>query len=196
MAKKQDIPQKLITAAFELAALREWRTLSMDDIATHAHVALPDAIRIFKDKDALIHDVMNRADNAALAESLNFEPSDTVKDKLFALLMARFDYLAPYKNGISPILRSSGQNPIRTLGRLSHVMQSMKLMLEAAGIETNSPFSIIKINGLALIAGNTMRVWLGDNSDDLGPTMATLDNALARVDKLASTIFCASHNNS
>jgi len=187
--KKPDISQKLITAAFELALTTGWRSLGMKDIAIQAKVPLPDALKIYASKDALLDAVMDQVDQLALAEAKNFQDQDTVKDKLFALLMARFDALSPNREAIACIVRDTLCNPLRNPGmimcRLPRILQSMALMLETVNIDSRGLMGLVKTKALGLIFANALRVWLHDQTDDLGPTMLTLYKGFRPADRLA-----------
>ena len=56
----------------------------------------------------------------------------------------------------------------------------MAWMLEAAGAPPRMPFGLLRVKLLAGIHLSVMRVWLQDDSEDLGRTMARLDKALKR----------------
>ena len=188
MAKKPDISQKLIDSAFILALEKRWAHLSMGDIARHANVPLSEALSVFHNRDALLDTVIGKVDHAALGECANFQEDDTTKDKLFALLMARFDALTPYRQAMKAIAKDILCNPLLITCRLPRLLQSMALMLEAVGIQSSGPAGIIKANGLALIFANTLRIWLGDETEDQGATMAALDQGLGRADSLVQKL--------
>ena len=59
-------------------------------------------------------------------------------------------------------------------------------MLEAAGIPANGPRGAVIALGLAGIYLYTLRIWVGDNSPDMGKTMAALDRALDRAEGLCN----------
>ncbi len=185
MAKKPDISQKLIDAAFDLATTQRWSDLNMTTIASHAKVPLTQALEIYANKAALLDGVMQRVDTAALNESSGFGEYDSIKDKLFALLMARLDALAPHRAAIGAIVCDTLKHPMRAMCRLPRFMQSMALMLETAGVSTSGPAGMVKINGLAVVFLNTLRVWLKDDTEDQGASMAALDLGLRRVDGMA-----------
>ena len=67
-------------------------------------------------------------------------------------------------------------------------MTTMTLILEAAGISASGPFGMLRAKGLLVVWLATARVWLKDESPDLGPTMAALDRNLRRAERLAMQI--------
>jgi hypothetical protein len=60
------------------------------------------------------------------------------------------------------------------------VVNSMRFMLEAAGIESEGPVGAFKLQGLALAWMRVLRVWFRDDDPGLASTMAALDRELTR----------------
>lgn len=61
----------------------------------------------------------------------------------------------------------------------------MALALELAGISSSGLSGALRVKGLLVAYGDAFRTWLGDDSQDLTPTMAALDRNLRRAEKLA-----------
>ena len=57
-------------------------------------------------------------------------------------------------------------------------------MLEAAGLSSSGLIGALRAKGLALVYGEAFRVWLGDDSKDMAKTMAALDRALRRAERI------------
>lgn len=185
MAKKISPRQKLIDSAFTLAAGQPWHQISLGNIADHAGVPLIDAIHEFRDKNAILDAAIADVNEHALAECNTFTEDDTIRDRLFALLMARLDAMEPYKAGGANVLRGVTSDPVTFLFRLPRIMTAMAKMLEAAGVDSSGLCGALRTKGLALVFVSTVRVWLTDDSADLAPTMAELDKNLGRADMMA-----------
>jgi ubiquinone biosynthesis protein COQ9 len=191
MAKKPNVrlAGKLIDAAMTLAASHGWHALSMDMIAIEVGVTLEEALAVFATTRALQDTLFDRIDEAALAEIDQFTDEDTVRDRLFALLMARLDALSLYKSAVASLLRGVACNPSLALARLPRVMKSMARMLDGAGVPPSGPIGVIRTKGLALIYVTTLRTWIRDDTEDLTPTMVVLDKGLSRAEMVALQ-FC------
>jgi len=191
MARKDTTHRKLIAAAFGLAATTPWRDVSMASIADHAGIPLMEALASFTDKNAILDEAIADVSVKAMAECTAFTEDDTVRDRLFALLMARFDAMAPYRDGAANIARGVVCDPVALICRIPHAMAAMAQMLEAAGVDSSGLIGAIRTKGLALVFANSVRVWLGDETEDLGATMAALDRYLGRADMLARQFYRA-----
>jgi hypothetical protein len=113
---------------------------------------------------------------------------DTPRDRLFDVLMRRFDALGPYKPGVAAVLSDLSRDPPSAACSAPQLMRSMTWMLEAAGIASHGIAGCLRVQGLALLWLATLRVWLGDDSPDLARTMAALDARLRRAEQCATAM--------
>ncbi|HLB59270.1 MAG TPA: TetR/AcrR family transcriptional regulator, partial [Bdellovibrionota bacterium] len=118
-------------------------------------------------------------------ESINISEGENPKDILFDVLMTRFEAAQPYK----PIFKEFWQNWIFTPEcappLLLQGFSSMTWMLEAASIDTQGVKGMLRIQGFTTLYLLALRVWLSDDSPELGKTMAFLDKGLSRLEKMA-----------
>lgn len=180
IAERPADPQAaIIAAAMRLAADRRWGEISMADIAKEAGAGLIELYRLFPSKLAILDALARQADAAVL--SAPADPADRPHDRLFDVLMRRFDALLASRPGLKRMARDAGHLQLETLPALLALPRSMGWMLEAAGIPATGwrGAARSRILGLAYMAA--FRTFLDDGSADLARTMATLDRALRRV---------------
>ncbi len=189
MVKKADIPRHLVDAALAAAAERGWRSLSLTDIAAEAKLPLSKVYPVFRSKQAILDALVRQVDERVLAgQPAAWDDADTPRDRLFDVLMRRFDALAPYKAGLAKVLRDTDLDPVARLCGAPRLTRSMAWMLEAAGIDSHGPAGALRTQGLGLLWLGAMRVWLADDSPDMAKTMAALDARLRRADRWAATL--------
>ncbi|MGH7075226.1 MAG: TetR/AcrR family transcriptional regulator [Stellaceae bacterium] len=169
-----DAGTRLIEAAFELAVRQRWRHTGMDEIAQAAKLPLGEAYAQFRTKPCLLAGFTRRIDEAVLAGG---EPEGTPRDRLFELLMRRFDALKPHRAALKAIMRDSIGEPTALFG-VPVMLNSMAWMLEAAGISAEGWRGRARILALAAAYGTVFRTFLDDDSEDLSRTMAALDRRL------------------
>ena len=106
------------------------------------------------------------------------------RERLFDVLMKRFEEMDPDKEAVRSILCGSVTN-VESLARgpLS-LYRSMRWMLEAANISSSGMRGQLRIKGLALIYLAVLRAWLADDSEDMARTMSSLDRQLSRAERL------------
>ena len=166
--------EKIVDAALALAAERGWTEISLQEIAAAADVPFAELLRRFGSKGAILKAFGRRVDGEVLNESLDLE--EPVRDRLFELLMRRFEALQPHRKAVANILHDLSREPAALLLRLPQLGRSMGWTLEAAGLS--------RVRGLALIYLVAMRVWLRDESEDMAGTMAAVDKGLRRAESV------------
>ena len=110
---------------------------------------------------------------------------EPVRDQLFSLLMRRIDVLAAHRAGVLALLRAAPADPPLALWLGCATRRSMRWMLEAAGVGTRGLRGELRVKGLVAVWLWTVRAWQADESADLAHTMAALDSALGRVERMA-----------
>jgi len=182
---------RLITAATRLAAGRDWQDVALADIAAEAGLTLADLRAVFASKSEIVGGLMKAIDTDVLAKMKRPDASQSPRDRLFEVVMARFDALEPYKSALASI--TAGQIPDPKLAAAT--LASQRWMLEAAGIASDGPGGAIRTAGLASVYASVFRVWLADDDPGLARTMAALDrrlrsgeSAMSVVDGLCGTL--------
>ncbi len=177
---------RIIDAALRLIAQHGWRRRSLAAIAAEADVSILTLYRAFPSKAAILCGFSRRIDEAVLATPLDSDAMDAderPRDRVFDLLMRRFDALHPYRAALEVLGRELPTDPIAALCAGAGLLRSIGWMLEAAGISTVGLGGIfaVKLTAAAYLA--TSRVWLRDDSPDLAPTMAALDRRLRGIER-------------
>lgn len=183
-AAPADPAQVAVDAMLRLAAKHPWRDVTLPDIAAEAGLAMADLRHLAPTKGALVAAFGRRIDEAMMAEPV--DEGGSVKDRLFDLIMRRFDALAPHREAVRAIAAGLGRDPLAALCLVPGGMRAMKGLAEAAGVDTRLPLGPLKIKALAAAYLGTFRIWLGDESADAAKTMAALDRALGRLEAVAS----------
>jgi AcrR family transcriptional regulator len=173
----------IIDAVFVRIAQDGWRGLSMGAIAAEAGLPILRLYRAFPSKPAILAGFFRRIDEAVLAVPAETEPDERPRDRVFDLLMRRFDALGPYKPALEVLGRELPADPGAALSAGARLLRSMRWMLDAAGIATDGIVGMIAVKLTAAAYLAAFRVWLSDDSPDLAPTMAALDRRLRGIER-------------
>lgn len=184
MAADNPIADGMLDTALGLIAASGWRTLTMAEIAEAAGVSLAEVYRSFPTKAHLLAELVARTDLAVLAGP-PADPSEAPRDRLFDVLMRRFDALQPHRDAYLRLMRELPLDPPAMLVFLPRLALTMSWMIEAAGLSATGPAGWLRWQGLAVLYLDALRAWARDDSPDLARTMARLDRGLARADALA-----------
>jgi AcrR family transcriptional regulator len=179
----QSDADRIIDATLARVASEGWRHLSLAAIADAAELPIVRVYRTFGSKQAILRGLYRRVDAAALAEPPPAEPAERPRDRLFDLLMRRFDTLQPYKPALEVLGRELRGDPVTVLCAGASLIHSMRWMLEATNISTGGLNGALAVKLTAAAYLSTMRVWQRDDSPDLARTMASLDARLRRIER-------------
>ncbi len=176
-----------MTAALDLSARMGWDMVTLTDIADGAACSLAELSEVFEDKADILGVYGRQVDRKVLEACADPDPSMPERERLFEILMERFDVLSGDRAALVSIVQSFVRDPKQAVIGVPHLGRSMAWMLEAAGIETNGLRGAVRVMGLSGVYLYVLKVWMADESEDLARTMAALDRALDRAEKCAGT---------
>ena len=172
---------RIAAGALNLAGQRGWRTLQLTDIAAEAGVTLAELAGLYACRPQILDGFEQMIDRAMLAAE---NAGDTPRDRLFDIVMARFDALAPYRDGIRRIARELPLDPPSGMVLSCALPRSVCWMFSGAKVGVHGPAMPFKLLTLGGVYLSTLRVWLTDDGQDLAKTMACLDRQLDRAERL------------
>jgi AcrR family transcriptional regulator len=187
-AKPTDPAERILAAAMEVAVRIGWRRAALADIAAAAGMRLGEVHAHFADKGAMLRGIVELADRRVLAGAGEPDPESSARDRLFDVLMRRFDALAQHRAGVLACWHGISADPVALACRFPAALASMRWMLEAAGIPANGPLGMLRAKGLLAVWVAVFRTWETDETADFSATMAALDKALTRAESLAETL--------
>lgn len=178
----QDDDSALIASALKLAGETGWPMVSVVAAARAADIPLDRARARFPGKAMILLRFGSLMDQAVLANAASEGP---VKDRLFDLLMSRFDAMQAHRAGVIAVMRTLPFDPMLAFALACQTRRSMRWMLQAAGAMVNGPRGELQVKGLVGVWLWTLRAWERDASEDMSGTMAALDSALQRAEQVA-----------
>jgi len=187
--KDISIKDKMVVSMLTLASERSWDFVDFEDIMEHAGVDLQDAREHFDDRtDILI--AYGRMLDRRMIEQCEFGEDDDIscREKIFDLLMERFDIVNEDRDAILSILHGFKGDPKEAILSFPHLGKSMCKTLTTAGIETNGIFGAVKVTGLTGIYLYALKTWKEDESPDMAKTMSTLDKALDKAEMIWNSL--------
>jgi AcrR family transcriptional regulator len=167
-----------------LAAERPWREVTLADIAEAGTMTLADVRREFASKAQVIAAFAGMVDDEVLRRTPRRQTGDTARDRLFEVVLTRFDVLDPYRSALRSI--TGGGLPDPELIR--PFLASQAWMLESAGIGAGGLGGGVRALGLAGIYAQVFRIWLDDDDPGRARTMAALDRRLRRAGEAMSRL--------
>lgn len=168
----------IIDAAMTLAGEHAWDDIRLSDIAAQAGVTLAQMRAEFDSKTAIIHGLTRRIDRLVLDGIDPEMAGEPARERLFDVLMRRFEMLKPYRAALKSVMRAFRRDPFAAAMFNARLRRTMKWMLEAASIEATGRAGDVRSQGLVFVWMRTMPVFLRDRDEGLARTMAALDRNL------------------
>jgi AcrR family transcriptional regulator len=176
---------KIIDAFMALLAEQPFEEIGFGDIAARSGLTLAQCRAEFSSTIAVLAAHLKEVDRKVLAGGEGDMAEEPPRERLFDVLMRRLEALAPYRVAIRSLLRSACRNPGLAVALNGFAVRSQQWMLTAAGIDAAGPGGLIRAQGLALLYGRVLQVWLRDDDPGLARTLAALDRELARGQRWA-----------
>jgi AcrR family transcriptional regulator len=177
---------RAIDAFLELVGGRGWRSVALADVAAASGLSNAELYGLFPSKTALLAAYVRRVDQLVLASPA--DPKGSVRDRLFELIMRRFDALAAQRAVVKAVLRAAPCDPALPLCVGPRFMAAMRWTADAAGVDTAGLAGMLRVKGVAACYLWALRVFVDDDSADHAKTMAALDQALARAEMFARSM--------
>lgn len=171
----------MIEATLQLAQFQGWQRVSLVDASREAGLPLQQVRQRFPFKSMVLLRLNRQIDDAALCgESYG----STVRERLFDLLMRRFDAMQDYRHGICAVMQAVPRDPALAAFLAATTMESLRWIADAAALDRQGLGGVIRLNTLLAVWSKTLISWEKDNTPDLADTMQTLDKALTRAERM------------
>ncbi len=168
-----------------LVAERGYAVVSLRDVAQECGLSLAELYRRYRDKPALVAAVMARIDEEVLAGTPHqTDPEETARDRLFDVMMRRYDALKPHRALLRQLRQLASRDPFLALSLAPAMRRSAAAMLEAAAIPSDGLAGAVQQNGLIALHMAVLAVFQTDETGDLSKTMAALDSRLKSAERL------------
>jgi len=176
--------EKIIAAFLALLADTPFESVGLADVAGQAGISLAQLRDEFSSTLAILAAHMKATDRAVLAADYSDMAEEPERERLFDVLMRRLELLAPHRDAVRSLLRSARRNPPLAFALNGLTVRSQQWMLTAAGIGASGPRGMVRAQGLAVLFASVLGAWVDDNDPGQARTMAALDRALGRGQRL------------
>ncbi|WP_419813966.1 hypothetical protein [Glacieibacterium sp.] len=167
-----------------LAAIERdgWVLARIDSAAVLAEVSPADVAAVYPDRWSALRGMQRRLDRAALGEA-GADKDASIRDRLFGLMMARFDAAEDSKPAIRVVAEAARRDPGLVAFFMVTAPVSIARIAQAAGVDTGGWLGPLRVKALTILMVQVSRTWLDDEDPDLGATMKALDAALERAER-------------
>jgi AcrR family transcriptional regulator len=180
--------EKIIAALLTLLADEPFESIGLADVAGQAGVSLAQLRDEFPSTLAILAAHMKATDRAVLAADYSDMADEPERERLFDVLMRRLEILAPHRDAVRSLIRSARRDPPLALALNRLAVRSQQWMLTAAGIGASGPRGMVRAQGMAMLFASVLRAWVNDDDPGQARTMAALDRALGRGQRMLGLI--------
>lgn len=161
-----------------------WALVRIDAVAELCGTTTAEVAAAYPDRWTALRGYQARLDIAALADA-GSDREASVRDRLFAILMARFDAGEDHKATIRVLADAARRDPGLAAFMLATLPVSVARLADAAGVATGGWLGPVRVKALTILVLHVSRTWLDDTDPDLATTMKALDTALERAERWA-----------
>lgn len=180
--------ENVVAALMALLAEKPFERIGFNDIADQAGITLAALRELFPSKLAILAERTKQIDRAVLSGADADMAEEPARERLFDVLMRRFEAMTDDRPALRSLMRSAARDPGLALALNGLAVNSQQWMLSAAGIGASGPKGMLRAQGLALLYAKVARVWIDDDDPGFARTMAALDRELANGQRLSGLL--------
>jgi hypothetical protein len=175
------IRRDLARAALTLAAVKPWREVTLTQLANAAERPLP---QLYGASLGEAVDCVEEAFDRAIADKAELNSDQSVRDRLFELIMSRFEAMEPHRAAVLAMEAGADRDPTLMAAQHQRHVRCARWVLALAGLEADGMTGQARAQGLGVIIGQARAAWRGDDAGDYAKTMASLDRNLRRAEEM------------
>lgn len=164
-------------AALDAIARHGWRHLTLNHLQRGKKISLTKGLRSKKD----LLPIIARYADQRMQKNLSPSPDGPATDRLFDIMMARFDVFQDHRAAMKALFRELPLDPPALAALLPCLHRSAGIIVAHGG-----PGKCPHLERLAVfgVMSATARVWLRDESPDMSKTMSALNRHLEQAQRL------------
>jgi len=176
------VRRDLARAALSTAADGAWRDVTLGKLAQAAGRPLSDFYGASLGEAV---DCVEEAFDRAISDNLDaLDPVQSVRDRLFELIMRRFEAMEPHRAAVIAMEQGADRDPTLLASAHQRHVRCARWVLALAGLEADGMTGQARSQGLGVIIGQARAAWRGDDAGDFAKTMASLDKNLRRAEEM------------
>lgn len=189
-AKSGDLDQQIVDRALGLAAEVGWEGVRLRRVAEDLEITLPELRSRTRDLDAVADAWFVRALDAMLAQTEAGFADLPARERIYLVMVRWFEAQRDERPIVGQMLSAKlyPSHPHHWVPMIFHLSRLIQWVRDAAGLDAGGKRRQVEEVGLTLLFLATLRVWLGDETDDLAATRRFLRRRLSEADTLLANL--------
>jgi AcrR family transcriptional regulator len=180
--------QKICAAALRLAAARGWENVTLEQIAKAAKIPLPPLKALFADSNAILPLIVRHISAETFKACDKPDHNAPPHDRLFDVMMARFDRLQQSRKAVLSIAAFARREPRSAVILFQAQIEAMRSTLAFTGFASGKACATLAPLAVWGIHFAAFRAWQHDETLDMSKTMAALDWYLRYAGRAATLL--------
>ncbi len=178
---REEIIEKGVQAALELAGTRAWSALTLSDIAAASGLTLNDFHGVAS-VESLAEAAERHFDKAMSGEGIDLD--ETPRERLFDVIMLRFEAMEERRAGVLSLVHYRENSPLRLARHLAARKASADWALVSAGLDGADQVVPRDIRSVAVAyaMAQAERAWRKETDPGFARTMSKLDEELRKLE--------------
>ncbi len=189
-AKGGDLDQRILDRTVGLAAEVGWEGVRLRRVAEDLGITLPELLAHYRDLDAVADAWFVRALDAMLAPTdLGFADLPA-RERVYLVMVRWFEAQRAERAVVGQMLSAKlyPSHPHHWVPMIFHLSRLIQWVRDAACLDAPGRRRQVEEVGLTLLFLVTLRVWLGDETEDLATTRRFLRRRLKEADTLLANL--------
>lgn len=177
----QKMRSKIIETTLEALTHTAWDVLTMETLAEKVALTSVQLYHIFPTRCELLKGIVEFIDDKMMALYQEGQTDLSLQEKLFDMIMCRFEVMESYKKSLKNIIIVILRDPLSFPGGILAGLHSMTLILDAADVPVEGIKGKFNINVFSCFYLYVLKVWFEDESHDMAKTLAHVDKGLKNI---------------
>lgn len=177
----QEMRSKIIEAVLETLMHTSWDRLTMETLAKKLALTPVQLYHVFPTRCELLKGIVHFMDDKMIKLYQEGEANLPLQEKLFDIIMCRFEVMEPYKKSLKNIIFAIWRDPLSFPEGILSGLQSMTLILKTVDVPVDGIKGRLNIKILSLFYLYALKFWFEDESQDMAKTLAHVDKGLKNI---------------
>lgn len=179
--KPTGLHSKIIEATLEVLTQTSWDVLTMEELAAKLSITPIQLYAHFPTRCDLLKGIVQFIDDKMLELYQEGNEDLTLQEKLFDIIMCRFEVMETYKKSLKNIILTIWRDPISFPSGVFSGLHSMGIILGAVGVPIEGIKGKLNIKILSFFYLYTLKFWFDDETQDMAKTLAHVDKGLKNI---------------
>lgn len=172
---------KIVETALEILTQTPWDALTMEELAARLSITPIQLYTFFPTRCDLLKGIVQFIDDKMLVLYREGKEDLSLQEKLFDIIMCRFEVMEAYKKPLKNIILTVWRDPISFPSGIFSGLHSMNLILGAVGVPVEGLKGKLNIKILSFFYLYTLKFWFDDETQDMSKTLAHVDKGLKNI---------------